>query len=179
MEYQPLELPHSKEVILIQPVSPFLLAKLRTKYPAPKPPIQTVNLGTAEKPVWEESINDAHPDHIAAREAWSQELERRMRHFTLAFGARVEWTAEKRAKLDAIREQAARAGEADLIEADDDFAYISYIACLDMRDYHFLLNSIMSSSRPTEEAITEAIATFRPDANGHSADVPGEEHIRD
>jgi hypothetical protein len=178
MEYLPITLPDSKEVVLVRPVSPFLLNKLRRAYPPPKPPVQPVNLGTSDNPLWEDSPNESHPDYIEARAAWQLDLEQRIRRFNISLGAKIEWTAEKRALLAEMREQVARAGEGDLIEGDDDFAYISYIACATAEDYKLLLNTIMSTSRPTEEAIQEGIATFQPGPNGDGSDLPGPEHIQ-
>lgn len=182
MEYQPITLPNSKEVILVQPVSPFLLNKLKMACPPPKPPIQRVPIGDPDNPVWEESANESHPDYIEARQAWSQDLELKIRRLTIATGAKIEWTEEKKARLRHVRDSVQKTNEetgmALEIEADDDFAYISYIACQSGEDYQFLLKHIMSASRPTEEAIQEGIATFRPDADGHGADIPGAGHIQ-
>jgi hypothetical protein len=178
MEYQPITLPDSGETVLVRPVSPFLLNKLRRAYPPPKPPMQQVNLGTSEAPVWEESPNESHPDYLDERAAWSQDHEQRIRRFNISLGARIEWTDEKRQRLAEMREQAARAGEEGLVEEDDNFAFISYIACITSKDYKYLLDTIMSTSRPTEEAIAEGIATFQPGSDGNGPNVSGQEHIQ-
>lgn len=177
MGYTPITLPNSKEVVLIQPVSPFLLQKLRRRYPPPQPPIQRVPLGDPANPIWEETPNEAHPDYIAAREQWKFEIEEKTRRFTISLGASIEWTDAKRARLEQLRKGLLAAGEEGLVDGDDDFIYISYIACQTAEDYKFLVNEIINGSRPTEEAIQEAVATFRPDANGHSPDLQGEKHL--
>lgn len=170
-------------MVLIQSVSPFLLQKLRRKYPPPQPPTQPANWGTADSPEWKEEVNGADPDYLAAREKWTHEMEERMRQITISLGAMIEWNDKKRAKLARLREGLRKAGEEDLLgtEGDDDFAYISYIACRDPdgEDYKYLLREIMNGSRPTEGAIQDAIATFRPEPNGHGTDIQGPEHIRD
>lgn len=177
MGYTPITLPNSKEVVLIQPVSPFLLQKLRRRYPPPPIPVQRVNLGTEDSPHWEEEPNEAHPDYIAAREKWKGEVEERVRRLTISLGATIEWTDAKRQRLVQLQKGLLAAGEEGLVDGDDDFVYISYIACQTGEDYRFLVNEIINGSQPTEEAIQEAIATFRPEPNGHSPDLQGQERI--
>ncbi len=170
MGFTPITLPRSGEVVLIQAISPFLLNKFKRKYPPPAPPIQRVNLGTEERPIWEESVNESHPDYLAARLEWGQMLEERVRRFTLSLGTKIEWSDEKREQLAQLRKGVTDAGE-DLIEEDDNFAYISYIAIQTGEDYQFLLKAILEGSRPSEEAIAEAVETFRPVADGQSANL--------
>lgn len=177
MGFTPLTLPVSGEVVLVQPVSPFLLAKFRRKHLPPAPPIQKVNMGTKEEPFWEESENENHPDHIKALEKWRQEFEEKIRTYTLALGASIEWTDEKRERLAWLRGQNEKTGEEIEIESDDNFAYISYVAIQSGEDYKTLLQAITEGSRPQEEGIKDATASFRPDTNGQGADVPGEGHI--
>lgn len=180
MGFTPITLPVSKEVVLIQPVSPFLLNKLKRRYPPPTPPVERVNMGTPDEPFWQEQVNEAHPDYLAARQAWSGEQEERTRRFTIKLGALIEWTDAKIARLAEIRKKMEELGEP--LDADDDkddnYAYISYVAVQSGEDYKALLEAIINGSRPSEEAITEAVATFRPDANGQRADLQGAEHIR-
>lgn len=181
MGYTAFTLPKSGEVVLIQPVSPLLLAKLRRKYtkenPVPQPPVQRVNMGTHESPIWEESVNESHPDYLEAKREYAQAVEMQVRRSMLALGAEIEWTDAKHEALTRLREKAARAGLEDEIEEDDNHAYISYIAVKAPEDYNALLTAIMEGSQPTEGAIEEGIATFRPEPNGQEPHLQGEEHI--
>jgi predicted amino acid-binding ACT domain protein len=177
----PITLPKSQEVVLIQPISPFLLNKISREYPAPTPPMQRVSLGTPENPHWEESPNESHPDYIAAREAWSRDLEEKIRRFTVTVGTRIEWNKDKKERLAELRANVEKTNKATgmniQIEEDDDYAYVNYIALQTGDDYQYLLKAIMEGSRPTEGAITEAAATFRPEPNGQEPHLQGEGHI--
>lgn len=178
MGFVPITLPVSKEVVLIQSVSPFLINKFKRRYSPPAPPVERVNLGTEEAPDWEETPNAAHPDYIEARKAWAEDLEERTRRFMIALGAEVEWTDAKRERLARLRAAIAKEGDGLEIEEEDNYAYISYVAVQSGEDYKALLEAIINGSRPSEEAITEATATFRPDINGQRADLQGQEHLR-
>lgn len=178
MEFTAIKLPISGETVLIKPVSPFLLQKARKSVKRPLPPVQRANLGTADNPVWEDTPNEAHPDYEQKLKAWTQEVEEKSRAITIELGTQIEWTDEKRKAVAEIK----AAGHNNGIDFDgesDLFIYVSYVAIKAAEDYNTLLKAILGESRPTEEAIQEGIATFRPDSNGHSPDVSREEHIRD
>jgi hypothetical protein len=177
MAFEPITLPGSGEVVLVQSVSPFLTNKLRREYPAPKPPVQRVMIGDREEGI----ANESDPSYIADREKWGRELEEKIRRFAIRMGARIEWTDEKRARLKELRESVQMVNEETgsniVIEEDDDFAYITYIAFQTTKDVEVLLKAIMEGSRPTEGAIQDAIATFRPEPNGQRTDLQGQEHL--
>lgn len=177
MGYLPVTLPISGEVVLVQPVSPLLLAKLRKKYPPPEAPSQQVNYGTSEAPQWADEPNESHPDYLKALQEWKLLLEERSRHFAMILGTQIEWTKEKRERLEAYREAITSTGEELDIEEDDKIAYISYVAIQSGEDYATLLKAVLEGSRPTEEGIKDAIASFRADTNGEGTNLQGEGHI--
>lgn len=178
MEYNPVTLPVSGEIVLVKPISPLLLNKLRNTTDRPKPPIQKANYGTEEAPDWREEQNFADPDYEAAVDAYATRVEGRTRVLMLELGTQVEWTEEKRQALHLLKTVGALTG-LDFEGESDKFIYVSYIAIKASEDYNALLNAIIGASRPTEAAIQEGIATFRAESNGNGPDIQGEQHIRD
>lgn len=183
MGFKPVTLPISGEVVLVQPVSPLLLAKLRKRYPPPEPPVQQVNYGTVDNPQYQQELNESHPEYLKALQEWKVLLEERSRLFAIRLGTKIEWTDERKEAVEAFR-AGMRAFEADSGESldtdeeDDATVFISYIAVQGSKDYETLLRAVIEGSRPSEEGIKDAVASFRPDANGQGADVPGEGRIQ-
>jgi hypothetical protein len=176
VEYKAITLPISGETVLVKPVSPFLMHKVRNSIPRPRPPMQRVNLGTPEQPKWEESPNEADPDYGQALKEWTHTVEAKSRALNIDLGARIEWTDEKRQAVAEIK----AAGEAHGLTFEgesDTFIYVSYVAVKGAEDYNTLLRAILNESRPTEGAIQEAVATFRPEPNGQRTDLQGQEHL--
>lgn len=171
-----ITLPVSKEEIKIEPVSPLLMSKLRGNIERPKPPTQLVNYGTSEKPDFREEVNEASPEHQNDLDDWVMKVEAQTRGLVIDLGTDVEWTDDKKRKLERVKSACARRG-IDLSGESDVFIYVSYVAILSSEDYNFLLKQILGASRPTEEAIQEGIASFRAELAGNGSDLQREKHI--
>lgn len=173
-----ITLPVSREEVNIEPVSPLLMNKLRSGIERPKPPTQLVNYGTDEKPDYREEANENSPEHQDDLIAWAMQVEGKTRVLVIELGTEVEWTDEKKRKLERVKRACLKA-KIDISEESDEYIYVSYVAVLSAEDYNYLLKQILGASRPTEEAIQEGIASFRAESNGNGTDVSREQHIRD
>lgn len=96
-------LPVSKETIKIEPVSPLLMSKLRSKVERPKPPTQPTNYGTEDKPDMREEPNEADPDYQEALNDWTMQVEAQTRGLVIDMGTSIDWTDERIAKLEKVK----------------------------------------------------------------------------
>lgn len=145
--------------VQIRRVSPLLIIKLRDAFPAPKPPMQEVELPSGEKVL---EPNTAHPDYIQALRDHEVANERRIQSLLLRRGVVFEWTDERRKEVQELRDFFRNELGANLSESDEE-VYIAYIALGSDTDLEALLNAIALKSLPTEEGVEAAKERFKSD----------------
>lgn len=161
MEYKPHRVTDTGEIVLIRKVSPLLAQAAQRQIPKPRPPMNRVDYGDGDV---RDEPNPADPAYQEALAAWQEALEARVRLIAIRMGVAIEWTEEKRQRLAELRQVAGEIGIE--IESDDTVAFVSHIAIGTADDYQELVEAIMQRVRPTEEAIAEAVETFRPQVAG-------------
>jgi hypothetical protein len=148
-------------------LGPFTLDQLnktiRKERPAPEPPLNTVDFGDG-KPVAEPNLAD--PDYERARaeyETWVQgEAGQRLVEMVITYA--VEPLTIDAAAVAQYRSMAERFGL--LCEGDDRDVYVRYVAITTQEDLQEIVQTVVSRSQPTGEAIQAAVASF-------PANVPG------
>jgi hypothetical protein len=155
MEYRRHVVTDTGAVLLIRKVSPLLNQELKKKFPPPAPPTSRVDYGDGDV---REEPNPSDPAHQQAMAEWQDAMEERARMIFVKLGVAVEWTDEKRARVQEVRETMALLG-VDL-DPDDKMVYVSHVAIGSEQDYQELVQAIMTRSQPTEAAIAEAVETF-------------------
>ena len=149
------------ETVQLRAVSPLIAQQVRKQFPAPTPPLNEVDYGGGDVRL---EPNRADPDYTEAYEAWGAQIEEKTRRLYVKLGVVIDWTEERRERLALTRELLGEEGVE--IDPDDTVAYMSYCAIGSAEDYQELVEAIMRRSAPTEEAIAEAVETFRPDVEG-------------
>lgn len=133
------------ETIQLKKVSPLLMIRLQDRFPAPKPPLQTVDYGDGPKL----EPNPTAPEHVAALRQHELEMEKRIRHLLIERGVVMEWTTERSDALQELRAWWLKEYEQELDEPNDVVAYISYIAIGSDTDFEELVAAILQRSQPT------------------------------
>lgn len=121
----------------------------------PKPPMQRVNYGDEQEPVWSEEPNPADPEYQRAMEAHERAIGEKAMRLCLELGTVIEIDAEA---MRAYREVLATE-EIEPEEASEKYLFITRI-CATGDDLTNLIAAIYGQSQPTEEAVDAAKATF-------------------
>lgn len=140
------------EEVGIRKVSPLLVIKLRERYPAPRPPLQTVDYGDGPK----QEQNPTEPTYLQNVQDYEQAMERRVRNLLIQRGVKIEWTDEKLAKLAELRSWWKETYGEDLNDVDDTFVYVSYICVGSDSDLEELINVLIKRSQPSKEGLEAA-----------------------
>lgn len=143
-------------------VSPFLLVDLTKALapPKPRPPRQEITLVDGTKRLEE---NLAHPDYLDELEEYDTKINELQTRILLRRGIEVDLTVEDVARVQALRDEIERDFGTPLTEKDNVIAYIKYVCVGDGDDIHNLIQHLTDKSQPTEEAVTEAVDSFRSD----------------
>lgn len=145
--------------ILIRKVSPMLGNELRKAFPPPKPPIQEVEVD-GEKV---RESNPAHPDYVAAMNAYNQEMEVRMRRLLIKRGVEYlpDQEAEALTQVDELRKSWMEDYGQPLDEPSDKVVYIWFIAAGTDKGIEEITSAILSRSQPSQEDVNIAKDSFR------------------
>lgn len=166
MEYKKHTLSNGA-VVLLQPCGVFLgldIQKNANKR-RPLPPVQRVNFGTPEAPDYRDEANTSDPDYLDKLREHEADIEERTARAYFRLGVKIEWTDDKKARLEQIRQVMEEIGD-PIQEKDDTIAYLRYVICGDPNVYSELLQAVIGVSQPTEEAVQEHIETFQPEVQG-------------
>lgn len=144
-------------ILMIRKVSPDLMRELYQLYPAPQPPMQTVDLGEGQT---RQEPNPVHPDYLAAVQAHSVMLQEKMQRLLITRGVMLEMTPEVTAQVAELRTEWHEITGADLDDSDK-MLYISKIAVGTPEDLEELINAITRRSQPTDPAIQESLEQFK------------------
>lgn len=145
------------ETVQIRKVSPLLVIKLRERFPAPKPPLQTVDYGDGPK----QEQNPTEPGYLLAVQEYEQAMERRVRNLLIQRGVVIDWDDDKKTKLAELRSWWKATYAEDLDDLDDTFAYVSYICVGSDSDLEELVNMLIKRSQPSQEGIEAAQARLK------------------
>jgi hypothetical protein len=149
-------------VIEIGKIPPLLIQKINKAYPAPKPPVERIDMGDG---IFETHENTAHPDYLQAVQDHQSHLEEMFRNLTIQLGVKSKLTDEQLEQVKAQRELMASVGVE--LEPDDKYVFVSYVAVETSDDYTRLLQAVMEESQPTEARIQAIEESFQ-------GEVPGE-----
>lgn len=155
-------LPDSGRTVRIKFVGPMLMNDIRKAVtravgPKPAPPVQEVDYGGTKQ----QEPNPLHPDYEAAVREWHVAQGQVMLEKLLRFGVECEMTEADQARLAELRT------DPDLeLPEDDKIAFLTRIVAATERDQDALQEAILGRAQPTEKAVAEALATFRPDVPG-------------
>lgn len=145
------------ETVQIRKVSPLLVIKLRERFPAPRPPLQTVDYGDGPK----QEQNPTEPNYLLAVQDYEQAMERRVRNLLIQRGVIIDWDDEKKARLEELRAWWKTTYNEDLDDLDDTFAYVSYLCVGSDSDLEDLINILIKRSQPSKEGIEGAQERFK------------------
>lgn len=145
------------ETVQIRKVSPLLVIKLRERFPAPRPPLQTVDYGDGPK----QEANPTEPNYLLAVQDYEQAMERRVRNLLIQRGVVIEWDENKKTQLTLLRAWWKDTYGEDLDDTDDTFAYVSYICLGSDSDLEDLINALIKRSQPSKEGIETAQERFK------------------
>lgn len=150
------------ETVMIRKVSPLLVIKLRERFPAPKPPLQTVDYGDGPK----QEQNPTEPGYLLAVQDYEQTMERRVRNLLIQRGVVIDWDDEKKSRLAELRAWWKETYNEDLDDLDDTFAYVSYICVGSDSDLEELVNVLIKRSQPSPEGVEAAQERFKSPVPG-------------
>lgn len=142
--------------VLVQDVQKQVLKE----FPEPKPPEQTVDYGSGP----ELEKNYAHPNYVAAHEAWkaqvNEEMEERTRKLLIKLGVcpYLNMTEERMEQVKALREMLREEWGQEL-DKDDKYVWVTRIAMGTIEDWGDFTTYLMRRNGPTEVAIGESLKT--------------------
>jgi len=158
--------PDTQVAIPVRKVSYALLQEVqsseRRKYPAPRPPVNTVDYGEGEV----QEPNLAAPDYLAAlkahEEALNARLETATRRLLIKRGVTpfLDWSDDKQAAVDELRAEMRDEFGTEIEEKDDKVVWVTFIALGSMEDWGDFITFLTRRSVPTEAAIQEQIEKF-------------------
>ena len=154
---EPYTFKDTGEIVQIRKVSPLLVIKLRERFPAPKPPLQTVDYGDGPK----QEQNPTEPGYLSAVQDYEQAMERRVRNLLIQRGVVITWDENKKTQLAELRAWWKETYAEDLDDLDDTFAYVSYICVGSDSDLEDLINILIKRSQPSGEGIEAAQERFK------------------
>lgn len=158
-----ITLPDSGRTVRIKFVGPMLMNDIRKAVaravgPRPEPPTQEVDYGNGSKKL---EPNPLHPGYEASVREWHVAQGQVMLEKLLRYGVECEMTPEDEARLAELR------ADPDLaLPEDDKLAFLTRLVASTERDQEALQEAIQGKAQPTEKAVAEALATFRPDVPG-------------
>ncbi|RMG92585.1 MAG: hypothetical protein D6706_16645 [Chloroflexi bacterium] len=149
----------SGKTVHIRPVSAALVAqRLRRRYPAPKPPLQTVDYGNGIK---RKEFNYSHPDYLKAREAWERFLQELTGDAILQEALNIPLSAKQKKEIEKWRrENPELAGE--LSDHDIYWYYLTLTSDADM------MAIIEAAQTLTMSDIEAAEDSFRRNVQGET-----------
>lgn len=147
----------TEETVQIRKVSPLLLIRLQDRYPAPKPPMQTVDYGDGPK----QEPNPTAPEHLVALKEHEMAMEKHIRHLLIERGVVVDWTNERVSALAELRAWWLGEYGEPLDEPNDTVAFVSYIAIGSDVDFEELVGAIMQRSQPTEKETDKTLERLK------------------
>lgn len=148
--------------VQVRKVSPLLVIKLRERYPAPRPPLQTVDYGDGPK----QEQNTTNPDYLQAVQDYEQAMEKRVRTLLIQRGVVIEWGEDEQAELDELIAWWKATYDEDLSSLDPIYAYVSYICVGSDSDMEDLINVLIKRSQPTKEGVEAAQERFKSEVQG-------------
>lgn len=127
----------------VRKVSPALMLKLRREFPAPRPPMQTVDYGDEKG---EEVLpNEADPDYQYELEAYNAAFEERLRRMYIRRGVMVQWTDALKEEVQNVRTEWKEETGKEL-DGSDEFVAVSYIFLGSQEDMDDLVRTITQRS---------------------------------
>lgn len=152
--------------VWLRKVPPMLINKLNRSWPPPDPPLQPVDFGDGQRM----EPNPTHPDHIRALGRYYDEHGDRIHELLIRVSVKYELTEQDLDDLKERRDQMLEMGIE--LPSDPKVAFITCVCIGSQEESDALRRAILMRTHPTEEAIADAVMSFRGDIRG-----PG--HIQD
>lgn len=166
-----LTLPDSGVTLELRKIAPMTIQQIagavRKEYPPPEPPVVMVQIGESDERKPEANPADPAYQRTLATydDAFKTKVGERTMQLIARYGVRTidnEAVAEFRAQMIAL------GAPLDPNEDDRDI-YVWQLACVSERDMTTLMNTVLSRSQPSEEAVAAHTATFRDNVPGSAA----------
>jgi hypothetical protein len=144
--------------VQIRRTSPMLIQEVQKSFPAPLPPRNKVDYGNGFTAM---EVNKEDPDYQEEMKKYKADLDARVLKAMIirCVEAEIDQTA-----LVELREQMREVGAE--LDKNDKYVYVSMIAMETADDFTNLANTILKRSQPTEEAVQDAVDSFRGDVQG-------------
>lgn len=145
------------ETIGVRPVNHYAAAALRKSMPPPEPPQQEVE-GPDGKPAI--VANPADPGYQHLLLAWEVAYVRASRTLMLQWGAEIELTDARRARIGQFRQAMAAAAPAAQLPEDDAELFLFYLCIGSEAEEELFYRVVQGLSQPTKEAVAQAAGQF-------------------
>lgn len=144
--------------VWLRKVPPLLINELNRSFPAPKPPLEDVDYGDG---VVRKESNPTRPDYRAQLAEHYQEMGLRLLKLLISQGVKYTLTDEDKAEVFALRQAMEEQGV--MLSGDEKIIFIAYVCCDSEEETNRFRTAVMRRSQPTEEAVQEAVDSFRSD----------------
>lgn len=145
---EPVEVTFSSgRTLKVRKVPSMLIRQLYLDWPAPKPPVQEVEVDKVK--FYEENVS--HPDYAAALEEHNQKMQERLQRLMVRRGVVHEMSDEEKQEVKLLQKEWTEDFGKPL-PGNELEVYVYYICCVSDTDLNKLMEEVRAISQPTPKS---------------------------